>query len=50
MSLQMIDAELSKDMKKLPEIEYRIPKRVFLKNDTDLERQDSVLVKLWDFG
>ena len=46
----MLDAELSKDLKKPPEIEYRIPKRIFMKNDVDSGVEESLLVRLWDFG
>ncbi len=45
----MLDAELSKDIKKPPEIEYEIPKKVFVKHDADSAKQDSLLVKLWSF-
>lgn len=46
----MLDAELSKDIKKPPEVEYEIPKRIFLKYGEDEGKQDSLLVKLWDFS
>ena len=46
----MLDAELSKDLKKAPVIEYEIPKKVFMKQDSDSSQQDSLLVKLWDFS
>lgn len=45
----MLDAELSKDIKKPPEIEYEIPKRIFLPHDVDSGKQDSLLVQMWDF-
>ncbi|KAL9127802.1 MAG: hypothetical protein Q9217_003386 [Psora testacea] len=45
----MLDAELSKDIKKAPEIEYDIPKKIFSKHDTDSCKDDSLLVRLWDF-
>ena len=45
----MLDAEFSKDIKKPPEIEYEIPKKVFVKHDADLAKHDSLLVKLWSF-
>ncbi|KAL6720693.1 Maturation and nuclear export of 40S ribosomal subunits interacting protein [Lecanora helva] len=45
----MLDAELLKDVKKPPEIEYEIPKRIFLKHDAESEKVDSMLVKLWNF-
>ena len=46
----MLDAELSKDIKKAPEVEYEIPKKVFMKYGKDEKIQDSLLVKLWDFS
>jgi len=42
--------ELSKDVKKTPVVEFQIPKRVLLPQEAGSEVQDSVLVKLWDFG
>lgn len=45
----MLDAELSKDIKKSPEIEYEIPKKIFTKYETDVGK-DSMLVKLWGFS
>ena len=47
---QMLDAELLKDVKKPPEIEYEIPKRIFLKHDSDSGKVDNMLVKLWNFS
>ncbi len=46
----MLDAELSKDIKKAPEVEYEIPKRIFTRYGEDEGKQDSLLVKLWDFS
>lgn len=46
----MLDAELSKDIRKPPEIEYEIPKKVFMKHDADSSNEDSLLVKLWTFS
>lgn len=46
----MLDAELSKEVRKAPEIEYEIPKKIFLKHDTDTGKEDSLLVKLWGFS
>ncbi|MCJ1466105.1 hypothetical protein MMC07_004724 [Pseudocyphellaria aurata] len=45
----MLDAELSKDMKKSPEVDYEIPKKIFSKHDTELGRNDSLVVALWQF-
>lgn len=46
----MLDAELSKDIKKPPEVEYEIPKKIFMKHDGDSAKEDSLLVKLWSFN
>lgn len=46
----MLDAELSKDIKKPPEIEYEIPKKIFTKHNADSGVEDSILVKLWNFA
>ncbi len=45
----MLDAELSKDLKKAPVIEYEIPKKIFMKHDSDASHLDTLVVKLWDF-
>lgn len=45
----MLDAELSKNIKKSPEVEYEIPKKIFFKHDTESGRQDSLVVALWQF-
>lgn len=46
----MLDVELSKTIKKPPEIEYEIPKKIFMKRDADSLKGDSLLVKLWGFN
>jgi U3 small nucleolar RNA-associated protein 19 len=46
----MVDAEFVKDVKKMPVVEFEIPKKIFLKNDTESGIEDSLLVKLWDFN
>lgn len=46
----MLDAELSKDIKRPPEIEYEIPKRIFWKQEADSGMEDSLLVNLWNFN
>ncbi|KAL8693131.1 MAG: hypothetical protein Q9218_001983 [Villophora microphyllina] len=45
----MLTAELSKEIKKPPVIEYEIPKKIFLKH-TDPAQKNSLLVSLWDFA
>jgi U3 small nucleolar RNA-associated protein 19 len=46
----MLDAELSKEVKKAPVVEYEIPKRIFMKQDAGSGVEDSLLVKLWNFS
>ncbi|KAL8772335.1 MAG: hypothetical protein Q9209_002547 [Squamulea sp. 1 TL-2023] len=45
----MLNAELSKEIKKPPVIEYDIPKKIFLRNP-DPAQADSLMVNLWDFS
>lgn len=45
----MLEAELGKDIKKAPVIEYEIPKKIFTKHEAESGLEDSLLVKLWDF-
>ncbi|KAI1496571.1 CBF/Mak21 family-domain-containing protein [Biscogniauxia marginata] len=45
----LLDAELSKQVKKPPVVEFMIPKRVFLPQDHILGAEDSLLTKLWGF-
>jgi len=46
----MLDAELSKEVKKAPVVEYEIPRKIFMKQEAGSSVQDSLLVKLWDFS
>ncbi|KAF4466894.1 NOC4 nucleolar [Fusarium albosuccineum] len=48
----LLEAEMSKDVKKAPVVEFHIPKKVFMPHEgTDAEAEpDSLIVKLWDFG
>lgn len=48
--LQLLEAEMGKDVKKAPVIEFHIPKKVFLPQEQPAAVPDSLLVKLWDFG
>ncbi|KAI2624353.1 nucleolar complex protein [Hypoxylon sp. NC1633] len=45
----LLDAELSKQVKKAPVVEFMIPKKVFLPQDTASGIEDNLLAKLWDF-
>jgi U3 small nucleolar RNA-associated protein 19 len=47
---QLLEAEMSKEVKKPPVVEYMIPKRIFTKASGAPEETDSLLVSLWDFG
>ncbi|KAI9846498.1 MAG: hypothetical protein M1837_003918 [Sclerophora amabilis] len=44
----MLDAELSKDIKKPPVVEYEIPKRIFTKYEPGSVQEDGLFAKLWD--
>ncbi|KAK4251157.1 CBF/Mak21 family-domain-containing protein [Corynascus novoguineensis] len=46
----LLEAEMSKEVKKPPVIEYMIPKRIFTKASDTPEESNSLLVSLWDFG
>lgn len=46
----MLEAEHAKDVKKLPVIEFEIPRRIFMKLDPASGVEDSLVVKLWDFN
>ncbi|KAI0815562.1 nucleolar complex protein [Xylaria sp. FL0064] len=45
----LVEAELSKSVKKPPVVEFMIPKRIFLPNDPASGVEDNILVKLWEF-
>jgi U3 small nucleolar RNA-associated protein 19 len=45
----MLDAELLKEVKKVPVVEYEIPKKIFMKQGGS-GVEDSLLVKVWDFS
>jgi U3 small nucleolar RNA-associated protein 19 len=46
----MLEAELNKEIKKAPVVEYEIPKRIFTKYEPDSGMEDSLLVKVIDFS
>ncbi|KAB8303310.1 hypothetical protein EYC80_004750 [Monilinia laxa] len=46
----MLESELAKDVKKVPVVEYEIPKKIFMKHDVEAGLEDSLLVKLWSFN
>lgn len=45
----LLDAEMTKNVKKAPVIEFQIPKRIVLPYDADAGAEDSLLAKLWGF-
>ncbi|KAI1128288.1 nucleolar complex protein [Nemania abortiva] len=45
----LVEAELSKPVKKPPVVEFMIPKRIFLPNEPGSGVEDNIFVKLWDF-
>ncbi|KAJ2977328.1 hypothetical protein NUW58_g7844 [Xylaria curta] len=45
----LIEAELSKSVKKPPVVEFMIPKRIFLPNDPVSGVEDNLIIKLWEF-
>ncbi|KAL2020653.1 hypothetical protein VTK56DRAFT_8049 [Thermocarpiscus australiensis] len=45
----LLEAEMTKEVKKPPVVEYMIPKRIFTKAGPAPEETDSLLVSLWDF-
>lgn len=50
----MLEAEIGKDVRKTPVVEFQIPKRIFLPHelvaDAEDQPEDQLLVKLWDFA
>lgn len=46
---QLLEAEIAKEVKKPPVVEYMIPKRIFTMAGDSPEETDSLLVSLWDF-
>ncbi|RDA84645.1 hypothetical protein CP532_5715 [Ophiocordyceps camponoti-leonardi (nom. inval.)] len=46
----LLEAEMAKQVKKPPVVEFQIPKRVFLSQDAASEGRDTLLVQLVDFG
>ena len=46
----MLEAELGRHVKKAAEIEFQIPKRIFLRDNSSPGVCDNILTNLWDFG
>jgi U3 small nucleolar RNA-associated protein 19 len=45
-----LDADLSKEMKKAPAIEFEIPKKIFTKHDAESGAKDNLVMRLVDFN
>ncbi|KAK8055536.1 CBF/Mak21 family protein [Apiospora rasikravindrae] len=45
----LLDAELSKQVRKPPVVEFMIPKRIFLPQDPASGAEDNLLTKIWGF-
>ncbi|KOS19241.1 Uncharacterized protein ESCO_000912 [Escovopsis weberi] len=46
----LLDAEMAKEVRKAPVVEFHIPKRIFLPQDPPATESNSLLVRLWDFS
>lgn len=46
----LLEAEMVKNVKKAPVVEFSIPKRVLLPQEAESGMEDSLLVKLWEFN
>ncbi|KYK56867.1 ribosome biogenesis protein Noc4 [Drechmeria coniospora] len=46
----LLDAELDREVKKAPVVEFHIPKKVFMPQGDPAAAPDSLMVRLWDFG
>ncbi|OAR02667.1 hypothetical protein LLEC1_01830 [Akanthomyces lecanii] len=45
----LLEAEMGKEVRKAPVVEFHIPKKVFLPQEEGSGTPDNLLVKLWDF-
>ncbi|POS86458.1 hypothetical protein EPUL_001964, partial [Erysiphe pulchra] len=46
----MLEAEIHKEVKKAPVIEYEIPTNIFTESDKELPSKSNLLTKLWNFS
>ncbi|KAM4055002.1 CBF/Mak21 family protein [Hirsutella rhossiliensis] len=46
----LLEAEMAKEVRKAPVVEFHIPPRVFVAHEAASGTPDSLVVKLWDFG
>jgi U3 small nucleolar RNA-associated protein 19 len=47
---KLLDADLSKEVKKPPAVEFEIPKKIFTKYDAESGVEDRLVVRLVDFS
>lgn len=45
----MIKGELTQDVKKVPVVEYEVPKRILTRHDEQTGLEDNLLAKIWKF-
>lgn len=46
----LLEAEIGKNIRKAPVVEFQIPKRIFLPHDAGSQAEDSLQAKLWNFS
>ncbi|KAK0751707.1 CBF/Mak21 family-domain-containing protein [Schizothecium vesticola] len=46
----LLEAEMSKEVKKPPVVEFMIPKKIFSRADPTADEKDNLLASLWDFS
>lgn len=46
----LLEAEMGKNIRKAPVVEFQIPKRILVPHDVGSQAEDSLQVKLWDFS
>lgn len=46
----LLEAEMGKNIRKAPVVEFQIPKRIFLPHDAGSQAEDSLQDKLWNFS
>ena len=46
----MLDVELSRTLKRPLQVEYEIPKKIFLQHSPDSGQPDALVTRLWDFS
>lgn len=46
----LLEAEIGKNIRKAPVVEYQIPKRILLPHDTGPQAENNLQVRLWDFS